>query len=297
MSSRAAAVVLGAGLVAGLVAGCAGGDFTVEHDIAYDPRYGADLLDVYTPDNAAAARPAVIIVHGGSWKMGGRADHASHASRLAASGYVVVNADYRLVPDGAYPAMMQDIACVFATTRARASEWGIDPDRIAVMGYSAGAHLVSLLAVASDEPDFAPSCTGISVTDVQPPAAVISGAGPQDLRDWGGVSAVIDLLGVKSANEQRYTIASPITHVSPASPPFLFLHGRDDLIVPIEQSRDMKAALERNGVEARLLEIAGSGHVVGNGTGGRQELPALSIDTPESWLALMDFLRDTVGAP
>ena len=108
---------------------------------------------------------------------------------------------------------------------------------------------------------------------------------------------MIDLLGVKSTNEDRYTIASPITHVSPASPPFLFLHGRNDLIVPIEQSRDMKAALVRDGVEARLLEIAGGGHVVGNGTGGRQEIPALAIDTPESWLALMDFLADTVGAP
>ena len=279
------------------VTACAGGDFSVEHGVAYDPRYDADLVDVYLPDNTATDRPAVIIVHGGSWNMGGRADHDSHASRLAASGYVVINADYRLVPDGAYPAMMQDVACVFATARVRAADWGIDPDRIAVMGYSAGAHLVSLLAVASDEPDFAPNCAGITPADVRPPVAVISGAGPQDLRDWGGVSSVIDLLGVHSANAQRYTIASPITHVSATSPPFLFLHGRDDLIVPIEQSRDMKAALVRSGVEARLLEIAGGGHVVGNGTGGRQELPGLSIDTPEAWLALMDFLADTVGAP
>src|SRR5213076_3197173 len=111
--------------------GCANTDVTVESAVAYDTRYDADLFDVYMPDNTATNRPAVIIVHGGSWKMGGRSDHDDHARRLAASGYVVVNADYRLVPDGAYPAMMQDIGCVFATTRARASEWGIDPDRIA----------------------------------------------------------------------------------------------------------------------------------------------------------------------
>jgi acetyl esterase/lipase len=193
--------------------------------------------------------------------------------------------------------MMQDVGCVFATTRARASEWGIDPDRIAVMGYSAGAHLVSLLAVASDEADFAPTCAGISAGDVRPPAAVISGAGPQDLREWGRVRAVVDLLGEQLDNEQRYTIASPITHVSASSPPFLFLHGRDDLVVPIEQSRDMKEALEASGVEARLLEVAGGGHVIGIGTGSRQELGVLAIDTPEAWLALMDFLADTVGAP
>lgn len=280
-----------------VLVGCTSADITVEHDIAYDPRYASNVLDVYLPDNTATDRPAVVMVHGGAWKMGSRDDHEQHSQRLAASGYVVVNADYRLVPDGSYPAMMQDVACVFATTRARASEWGIDPDRIAVMGYSAGAHLVSLLAVAHDEPDFAPSCAGVSPTDVRAPAAVISGAGPQDLRDWGGVRAVIDLLGPLEDNRDRYTIASPITHVSAASPPFLFLHGNSDLIVPIEQSRDMKAALQASGVEARLLDIGNGGHVVGIGTGSRQELPVLAFDTAESWLALMDFLADTIGAP
>lgn len=284
-------------VVCAALAGCTQGSFTVEHDVAYDTRFAADALDVYMPDNTATGRPAVVIVHGGSWKMGSRADHETHAQRLAASGYVVVNADYRLVPDGAYPAMMQDVACVFATTRARASEWGIDPDRIAVMGYSAGAHLVSLVAVASDEADFAPTCAGVSQADVRPPAAVISGAGPQDLRDWGGVREVVGLLGELTDHRERYTSASPITHVSPTSPPFLFLHGTGDLIVPIEQSRDMQAALEASGVEARLLAVANGGHVVGIGTGSRQELSIVSIDTPEAWLALMDFLADTVGAP
>ncbi|CAN5799438.1 hypothetical protein BH11MYX3_BH11MYX3_29920 [soil metagenome] len=278
-------------------AGCAGGDVTIRHDIAYDTRFPSDVLDLYLPDDGATQRPAVIIVHGGSWKMGGRSDHEDHAARLAASGYVVVNADYRLVPEGAYPAMMQDVACVFALTRARASEWGIDPDRIAVMGYSAGAHLVSLVAIAFDEVDFAPSCDGISPDNVRRPAAVISGSGPQDLRDWDDIKEVVGLLGKKADNPERYATASPITHVSPDAPPFLFLHGRDDLIVPVEQSRDMQAALAANGVEARLLEVAGGGHLVGSGTGSRQEVPVLSIDTPEAWLALNDFLADTVGRP
>lgn len=282
-------------VVCAFLLGCTQGTFTVEESIAYDSRYAADVLDVYLPDNTATDRPAVVIVHGGSWRMGSRDDHKAHAQRLAATGYVVVNADYRLVPDGTYPAMMQDIACVFATTRARASEWGIDPDRIAVMGYSAGAHLVSLLAVASDEVDFAPSCAGIG--DIRPPAAVISGAGPQDLRDWGGVRDVVGLLGEIMDYRERYTIASPITHVSATSPPFLFLHGNADLIVPVEQSRDMQKALRAAGVEARLLEIANGGHVVGIGTGSRQELPATPFDAPEAWLALMDFLDDTVGSP
>ncbi len=294
MSLRVAACAV---VVVAAAIGCAGGDVTVQHDVAYDTRYSADILDLYLPADGGTERPAVIIVHGGSWKMGGRSDHQDHARRLAASGYVVINADYRLVPEGAYPAMMQDVACVFALTRARATEWGIDPDRIAVMGYSAGAHLASLLAIASDEPDFAPTCQGISPDNVRRPAAVISGSGPQDLRHWDGIDAVVGLLGKKSDHVDRYSIASPITHVSPDAPPFLFLHGRDDLIVPIAQSRDMQAALAADGVEARLLEVAGGGHLVGNGTGSRQELGVLSIDTPEAWLALLDFLADTVGRP
>jgi len=280
------------------VTACAGArDVTVEHDVAYDTRYPPDTMDVYLPDDGATGRPAVIFVHGGGWSGGNKRDHSAHAMRLAEAGYVAFSIDYRLVPDGAYPAMMQDVACSIAVVRGRAAEWGLDPARIATMGYSAGGHLVSLLGVASDEADFAQSCVD-DASRGGPPAAVISGAGPQDLRDWGAVDAVIDLLGSEADHPERYALASPITHVSADAPPFLLIHGSSDLIVPVEQSRDMRDALRGAGAEARLLEIAGAGHVLGpGGPGADQELPVLAIDTPEAWIAIFDFLADTVGTP
>jgi len=154
---------------------------------------------------------------------------------------------------------------------------------------------VSLLGVAGDEVDLAPDCDAAPAAF--PPAATISGAGPQDLREWTAVGSVIDLLGDADEFPERYVTASPITHVRADAPPLLMIHGTDDLIVPIDQSRDMRAAMRDAGAEARLLELRGAGHVVGpGGPAGDQEIPVLSLDTPEAWIAIVDFLDDTVGA-
>jgi len=140
------------------LAGCSGAGVEEIHGVAYDDRFAADVLDVYLPEDGETARPAVMFVHGGGWRIGSRDHHVDHARRLAESGYAAISIDYRLTPDGVYPRSIQDSMCALAFVRSRAGEWGIDPDRIAVMGYSAGGHLVSLLGVATDEPDFAPDC-------------------------------------------------------------------------------------------------------------------------------------------
>lgn len=290
-------------LVAAVVcAGCAGDDVDERRNVVYDDRFAATRLDVYRPadvaaEPAAASRPAVLYIHGGSWNSGSKDHHADHARRLAASGYVAFSIDYRLVPDGAYPHMFQDVACALAFVRDRAADYGVDPDRIAVAGYSAGAHLASLLAVNADEPDFLPDCAVARGAAPAPPAAVIAGAGPHDLH-WR-VDAVERLLGGTIEDvPERYERASPVRHVDGDEPPYLFIHGTDDWVVPLEQSRVMRDALRASGVDARLLELAGVGHLVAVGTGSaRQELGIIALDPPEAWLATMDFLADTVGAP
>jgi acetyl esterase/lipase len=281
------------------LAACAS-DVEVVRDVAYDDRHGAATeMDVYLPAgwDDGALRPAVMFVHGGGWRMGSAEAHEGHALRLAESGYVAVSIDYRLVPDGSYPRAMQDTQCALSALRARAADLAIDPDRIAVAGYSAGGHLVSLLGVGFDEPDLVPDC---AAGPTAPPAAVISGAGPQDLHGrWGEHDAIVDMIGGSEEEyPERYRAASPITHARPDAPPFLFIHGGDDWFVPIEQSRAMRDALRAEGVDARLLELAGTGHLTALGAGsGTTELGIISIDVPEAWIAIDDFLADTVGAP
>lgn len=279
-----------------ILGGCASRPIEVEQGVSYDDRFAATTMDVYLPDDGRTGRPAVMFVHGGSWSGGSARAHTGHAERLAEAGYVAVTIDYRLVPDGVYPRQMQDAACALAFLRGQQDAWGLDPERVAVVGYSAGGHLVSMLGVAFDEPELAADC---AAGPTPPPQAVISGAGPEDLRVWPEVDSVVNMLGGPIDEvPERWDLASPILHARPDAPPFLFVHGTADWIVPIDHSRWMRDALRAEGVDARLLELDGIGHLIGvGGDGGRSEVGLMSIDHPEAWLAQMDFLADTVGAP
>ncbi len=91
-----------------------------------------------------------------------------------------------------------------------ATEYGIDPDRIAILGYSAGAQLASLVGIDSDDPPLAPDCDAAAGQSLALPAAVISGSGPQDMREfWSDVGRDKSL---PSALPDAYALASPVTH-------------------------------------------------------------------------------------
>ncbi len=265
-------------------------------DVSYDVRFASAVMDVYMPEDGAVARPAVMLIHGGAWKFGDRSAYAGHAQRLAEAGYVAATIDYRLLPEGTYPAAMQDVLCALSALRGQFTVWGIDPDRIAVSGYSAGGHLASVIGVSWDEPDFQPDC---AAGPTGPPRAVISGAGPQDLRDIADEDVVRELMGGSIAEmPERYLRASPLANVGPDAPPFLLIHGGSDWIVDADQSARMRDALRGEGVDARLLDLAGVGHLSGTGADpGRTEIGLMSIDLPEAWIATVDFLDDTLGAP
>ena len=278
------------------VTGCS--DVTETDNIAYDPRFGNDVMDVYRPPPASVPRPAVLVIHGGGWTEGiYRSSMAPDAERLAEAGYVTVNIEYRLTPDGgAYPNDVQDCYCALSYMRNHAGELGIDPNRIAGFGYSAGGHLVSMLAVDTDA-DVQPDCSEGPTT---PLAAVIPGAGPEDMPALPQVTAVTLYLGDKSADTAvAYHAASPLSHVTAAAPPYLFVHGDDDWFVNFEaQEQPMQAALDAVGVSTHLLRIPGGGHVFNRGVdGGSWEIPLTEIDTPEAQAAIIDFLDHTIGPP
>jgi len=241
-------------LLALLLAGCTAApksaDYTVETGVRYavarydgDPRIG----DVYRPDTPGP-RPAVLLIHGGSWMRGKRSEMGKFARRFARAGYAVYNVDYRLAPEHRFPAQLDDVRAAFGWLHAHAASLSVDPDRIAVMGYSAGAHLALLLALAD--------AGGAPV-----PRAAIAGAAPTDLRVVPSSPVVAALIGGPGdALPDAYAQASPIAHVSADDPPVLLYHGTLDLRVDVEQPRRLVAALRAAGVTAELVEAPWSGH-------------------------------------
>lgn len=163
-------------------------------DISYDDRFGSSTkLDLYLPSAGAAdeLHPAVLFIHGGAWRFGSKDHFTAAARRLANSGFVTASINYRLLPEGVFPNNLLDCSCAFAYLRAHAEELRLDPACIAVMGYSAGAHLASLVALAADHPELVPDCPLLAEASqaeraawLAPPAAVIAASGPQDLRTF-----------------------------------------------------------------------------------------------------------------
>jgi acetyl esterase/lipase len=243
-------------LLAVVLTACAGSDraaYTVSEAVRYagptdatvasDPRVG----DVYRP-SGPGPWPAVMLIHGGSWRSGSRAVMARFARRFASAGYVVYNIDYRLAPTYRYQAQLGDVRAAFGWLREHAGSLAVDTDRIAVMGYSAGAHLALLLALAD-------------AGDGPRPSAVVAGAGPSDLTVYPDSPILSDLLGGTLAEvPDAYADASPINHVSADDPPVLLYHGSLDWTVDVEQSRRLLAKLHSVGVPAELLEEPWSGH-------------------------------------
>lgn len=284
--------------------GC--GDLEKIVGVSYDDRYGAATkADVYLPagEPPVGGWPAVLAIHGGGWSKYDRGSMAASSERLAGAGYAVVNIDYRLVPAGQYPAAVQDSLCALAYTRAHAAEWGIDPDRIAMYGYSAGGHLASMVGVASAGARHQPDCAAaVAAGGVAPPAAVVSGAGPEDMWLFPEVDTVVDFVGgSKAAAPELWDAASPVTYVDAAAvagplPPFLFVHGDSDWFADIEHSLEMRDALVAAGGQAELFSIPGGGHLINrDAAAGRYDVIVTSTDTAESWIAVVDFLDRTIG--
>ena len=274
---------------------CGGGD--VKHGVVYDARYDdATNMDVYLPSGSGSRRPAVMLIHGGGWYIGEKEDFILTAHRLSASGYVAASINYRMKSAGMFPAAVRDGACALAFLRAHADEYGIDPDRIALFGYSAGGYIANILGVAIGTPGIEADCAA-GLTG--PPKAVISGSGPTDLRLFNDAWLVVKFMGGTAAEKPAlYDLASAVGHVKAGDPPFLFVHGDADWFVPVDSSLIMRDALLGVGTDARVLKLAGGGHLVNAGDSDpADDAFGLSTDTPEAWIAIADFLERTIGRP
>ena len=237
-------------------------------DITYtDATTPAAKLDLYLPSapSPPGGRPVVIAIHGGGWRRFSKDSYgAKVAPAFTQAGFAVVAPNYRLSAPGSpsWPANFQQIRQAVRWTRDHAAEFGLDPDRIAAMGESAGGHLAALLGT---DPGSADSRV----------AAVVDFYGPTDLATLAAVSpaaaaAEAQMLGgPPEALPDLYRAASPITHVSRDSAPTLIIQGTADTLVKPDQSRRLADALTAAGVTNRLILLPGAPHGIPRNYAGR----------------------------
>ena len=229
----------------------------------------AQTLDLYRPSSSGHAAPVLVDIHGGGWVAGDAtvtpASLDGDVERsLVDRGWVFVSINYRLAPDHPWPAQIEDATCAIRFLRADALALHIDPDRMAVMGASAGGHLASLVGLAGNRPAFTGDDHRGQSAAVE---AVVDLYGPTDLTspDWAS-SPGIEILsrqtfGVAAGRDAPVLVAaSPVTYVQPGAPPFLVVQGAEDRIVPPSQSRELVARLDAAGDRATLIMVHNAGH-------------------------------------
>jgi len=235
-------------------------DVVLREDLRYSPDDWPEPLqaDVYLPDTPGL-RPAVLVVHGGGWEGRSRTDMAAVAERLASHGFVAINVDYRFAPEYRFPARIQDLQQAMHWIHRHAEPWRIDTSRIAGVGYSSGAHSVSLLALIAGQGGELDRPYGGDDTRLE---AVVAGGTPTDLMKFDDGRLVKQLLGGTRAQvPDRYRLASPVNHVHPGAPPFFLFHGGWDSLVPLDHAEDFYAKLKAQGVDSELYVQRLRGHI------------------------------------
>jgi acetyl esterase/lipase len=221
---------------------------------------GTERLDVYMPAglSSAVGRPVLIAIHGGGWR---RLDKAGYGARIASAfvprGYVVIAPNYQLSARGkpSWPANLDDLQAAVRWVRQNASSLGIDSNRIAAIGESAGANLAALLGAYSG-PGAASSSSVQAVVAFSTPTDLAALASESPAAGWAAAQFLGGTPGEVPAN---YTAASPVDHVSASEPPMFLVQGREDSLIPFSQSVLMSSVLSAAGVRNRLVLVRG-GH-------------------------------------
>ncbi|MEO7374247.1 MAG: alpha/beta hydrolase [Terrimesophilobacter sp.] len=260
-------------------------DVTTVSNISYGTADGQQLLlDVCLPADAAVTqRPAIIGVHGGSWKGGDKANQVwtGICRWLASEGYVTVSVNYRLAPTHTFPSQISDVrqAVQWLRDPAQVSRYSIDPARIGALGGSAGGNLVALLGTEGS----GPLNTGTRV------AAVVDLSGPADLTANGAATSAFQQTQLSYLGCADYShcpaakAASPVYQVDASDPPFFIAHSTNEFI-PLAQATQFVAALRAKGVPTTFVTKPGTEHAV-----------SMLDDSLRTQIAA--FLQSTLEAP
>jgi len=244
------------------------------------------LLDIYLPANATGKLPLVIWVHGGGWLSNDKYADMGYMKEtikeLMNKGYALASIDYRFSTQATFPAQMLDCNAAISYLVDNAEKYGLATDRMALMGFSAGGHLASMVGLSNNN----------EVEEFYNPGtnrkfsfkAVVDFYGPADLTLFPGAidskSPEAMLIGAAPLDRPDLAkVASPVSYVDEKDPPFLIIHGEKDDLVSPTQSHLLNSWLQVKGVPTELIVVKGAPHF------------GVEFDAPEIRTAVFSFLE------
>ena len=237
-------------------------------------------IQLYQPPAGKATGAAIVVCPGGGY--GRLAPHEGHdiAVWLNSVGVTAIVLKYRLGPKYQHPVMMQDAHRAIRTVRAKAAEWKIDPNRVGVMGFSAGGHLASTAATHFDAGD--PNASDpIEKMSSRPDVAILCYPVITMTDPFAHKGSRKNLLG-DNPSQQLIDLMSNEKQVTEKTPPTFFFHTEDDAGVPVENSLMFAEALRRAGVPFDL-------HVYQKGRHGLGLADSPPFANPHPWVATFHF--------
>ncbi len=244
------------------------------------------LLDIYLPADAKGKRPFVVFIHGGGWLGNDKyADMGYMPNTVAAmleNGMAVASIDYRFATDAVFPAILQDCNKAVSFLYDNADKYNLDRNKIALMGFSAGGHLASLMGTSHNN-----KVSNLYFSSSYRPfkyKAVVDFYGPTDLvllpgnEDAKSPEAL--LIGATPLSRPDLAkAASPLTYIDKNDPPFVIFHGEKDNIVSNKQSKLFSAWLKYYGVKNELTIVKNAPHY------------GAMYDVEEISVKVIDFLK------
>ena len=242
-------------------------DIQVVRDVVYAEAPGSDGKNIELKMDTAFLKqsdgkplPVVVYIHGGGWSSGFKEMGLPLMMPLARGGYFAVTIDYRLTGQATFPAAVYDCKAAVRFIRSHAEELGIDPNRIAVWGHSAGGHLSALLGTSGNS-EVLEDDTGKQTKISSAVQCVVDISGPIDMTHDAPNGPISQWLGGPVRDHPDLAKqASPLTYIDANDPPVLIVQGSEDRLVSNHHPEVFEKALKEAGVPVEYLLVEGAGH-------------------------------------
>lgn len=244
-------------------------EIRVINDIPYViDGHNTQILDIYLPSNPDSLVPIILMVHGGGFIAGDKSEMQGASEHYASLGYAIISPNYRLAPEFTYPSAHADVFCALAWTLTHAEDYNLDPSRLFLMGESAGANTIALLATIDDPNTVLDDCeyTLPDTLDIQ---AVFAMYMPVDLnscecflaKQLGSIYLGVNMSDwVNIESQALWQSASIINKLDRNDPPFYLIHGMNDFLVPVSESEFFASHYQDIGGQAELVVFEGANH-------------------------------------